>query len=124
MPPRDADGFTSRNVVPGVNEITPDEADRLAGFISHLENRVEALESGLESSMKRVLAELLADKLPTKEERDYLQGATLLAAQRFKFRQSVIEKTTIGLVWGFLATTATVAWTMVTEYAKNHGWKP
>lgn len=55
----------------------------------------------------------------SQEEHEYLKIATKAAAQRYKLRQAVIEKTLAGLIWAGIAGAGIVIWNVIVQFIKN-----
>lgn len=55
----------------------------------------------------------------TPEEHEYLKIATKSAAQRYKLRQAVIEKTLAGLIWAGIAAAGMIAWQVLVKFIQN-----
>lgn len=58
------------------------------------------------------------------EEREWVQDAMKIQAQRLAFRKAVIEKTTVALVWAAIVISSTFAWHVFREWLVAHGYKP
>lgn len=61
-----------------------------------------------------------ADVYLSEDEKRWVQLAIKKEAQTIAFRQSVIDKTTAGLVWVFILWVGVVFW----EWAVKHGYRP
>ena len=61
-----------------------------------------------------------ADVYLSEDEKRWVQLAIKKEAQSIAFRQSVIDKTTTGLVWAFLVWVGIV----FMEWAVKHGYRP
>lgn len=61
-----------------------------------------------------------ADVFLSEDEKRWVQLAIKKEAQTIAFRQSVIDKTTAGLVWVFILWVGVVFW----EWAVKHGYRP
>lgn len=53
------------------------------------------------------------------EEHEYLKIATKAAAQRYKLRQAVIEKTLAGLIWAGIAAMGVITWQVIVKFIQN-----
>lgn len=81
----------------------------------HKETTREMITSAVREAMPRALL--------TEQQHRWVEMAIEREAQSIAFRRAVIEKTTSALVWALLAGLATAAWSLLREWANNHGLK-
>lgn len=84
------------------------------------ERRLDRTIDELPALVKEAVLEALR-QVPqmSQEEHEYVKIATKAAAQRYKLRQAVIEKTLGGLVWAGIAGVAIVVWNVIVQFIKN-----
>lgn len=99
----------------------PPEIAKLHISNHQLQARIYVLETHLPARIKEAVEEAIEGRLPTEDERRWVQLAVKRQAQSVAFRQAVIEKT---LPWLIIAAVGFVGH-VIREYMINHGmWKP
>lgn len=100
------------------------EGKILYNFIEANERRIDRIHSEMPELLRLSIAEALEGRMPSPDEHRWVQLAIQREAQSIALRKAIIEKTLLGLVWSAIAGAGGLAWVLVTEFAKNHGWKP
>lgn len=96
------------------------QVDVLRDMTAAEERRLDRTIDELPALVKQAVLEALKE-VPqmSEEEHAYLKIATKAAAQRYKLRQAVIEKTLAGLIWAGIAAAGMIAWQVIVKFIQN-----
>lgn len=96
------------------------QVDVLRDMVGGEERRLDRTIDELPALVKEAVLDALKERPQmSEEEHEYLKIATKAAAQRYKLRQAVIEKTLAGLIWAGIAAAAAVTWQVVVKFIQN-----
>jgi hypothetical protein len=110
--------------VPPQGPVDTPEGRVLYGFIEANERRIDKIDMDLPGLLKNAVEDAISGRIPTEEEQRWVRLAIKREAQSIALRQAIIEKTLTGLIWSAVAGLGALVWTLVSEYAKSHGWRP
>lgn len=84
------------------------------------DERVTALHADMHETVTTAVKAAMPRALLNDDEYRWVQLAIKRESQTIAFRQAVIEKTLMGLIWAAVVGAGLI----LKEYAQNHGWKP
>ena len=87
--------------------------------VTRIESICEQHSTQLHDTIRAAVREAMPSALLSDDEHAWVKLAIKRDAQSIAFRQAVIEKSTIGLVWAGLG----LAGVMFMEFLRAHGWK-
>lgn len=112
-------GPSARRGVPD-HIASTEEVNALANMFTALELRVDAMPNQDQIASQVEIAIKSQTGLLSEEERIWVKLAIKREAQSIQLRQALIEKSLTGLLWSAIVGLGLV----LSEYFKNHGWKP
>ena len=100
-----------------------EDRQRLWLMVASNTERVTALERTLPAIVQQAVRDAMPKALLSDDQHEWVELAIAKQKQQIAFRQAVIEKTLLGVIWAILAGGATIIWMVLKEYAGLHGWK-
>lgn len=106
-----------------------EERAQIYKLLGSLEDRIteaEAARQEQREDLVRAVKEIFESRPPqlTEAEHRWVQLAIQAEAKKIAFRQAVIEKTSVALIWAAIVLVASGAWHVLREWLINHGYKP
>ena len=97
-----------------------DERERVWSAIQTNGDRITQLRDDMTATVKDAVREAMPSALLSDEQHRWVELAIRKEAQSIAFRQSVIDKTLVGLIWAVILGAGIV----LKENMQAHGWKP